>query len=177
MVSSCIHALAIYTNIVNSSTLFVLSAMIIGFNHNFQCVNESDAPRGAGFFGILINVMTLRESEREHWMLYRLLSNATARVVSFEYFQDLNFDARFGGEQTDPIEQMDFLAPGETVIRPLRTEIRNDFVLEDEECYSIQISPIDIPGLREIFMCDYKNSFLCIHTICIKDDDGKVLKV
>ena len=56
------------------------------------------------------------------------------------------------------------------------TAIRNDFRPEYEECYSIQISPID---LKEVFMCDFVDtsstppmSFFCEHTICIEDDDG-----
>ena len=76
---------------------------------------------------------------------------------------------------------MDVLLPGRRFIDPLLTAIRNDFVLEDGECYSIQITPIDIPGLRESFICNYVDrsaippkSFFCEHTICIEDDECKV---
>ena len=134
---------------------------------------------GVDEFSLFINVATLRVSEREHRMLYRVLSSGTARVVSLEFRDNLEFDARFGIVQADPILQEDVLLPGRDSIIPLRTAIRNDFVLEDEECYSIQISPIDTPGLRELFMCDFVNtsvippmSFFCEHTICIEDDDG-----
>ena len=55
------------------------------------------------------------------------------------------------------------------------------YIPENEECYAIQISPIDIPGLRELFMCDFVDksstppmSFFCEHTICIANDDGKL---
>ena len=67
------------------------------------------------------------------------------------------------------------MLPGRDFINPLQTAIRNDFVPEDEKCYSI---PIDIPG---IFMCDFVDaslisprSFFCEHTICIEDNDGKL---
>ena len=135
---------------------------------------------GVDAFPLQIDVATLRVSEREHRMLYRVLSSGTAIVVSFEFFDNLDFDARFGGVQADPIEQRDQLLPGRDIINPLITAIRNDFIPEDEECYSIQISPIDIPGLRELFMCDVVDtsstppmSFFCVHTICIANDDGK----
>ena len=135
---------------------------------------------GVDEFPLEIDVATLRVSEREHRMLYRVLSSGTAIVVSFAFFDNMDFDARFGGVQADPIEQRDQLLPGRDIINPLITAIRNDFVPEDEECYSIQISPIDIPGLRELFMCDFVDtsstppmSFFCEHTICIANDDGK----
>ena len=114
-------------------------------------------------------------------MLYRVLSSGNARVVSFVFRENLYFDARFGFVQADPIEQEDQLLPGRHHISPLQTAIRNDFVPEDEECYSIRLSPIGIPGLRELFMCDFVDtsstpprSFFCEHTICIEDDDGKI---
>ena len=147
--------------------------MVIGFASSTQYVNESDAASGSDSFGISIEVATLRMSEIEYGIIYRLLSNATARVVSFEYFQDLDFDARFGTIQGDPIEEQDTLNPGENS-RPIFTEVRNDFIPEDEECYSIQISPADIPGLQELFMCGYSGGFFCVHTICIKDDEGNL---
>ena len=135
---------------------------------------------GVGEFPLEIDIATLRVSEREHRMLYRVLSSGTAIVVSFASVDNLDFDARFGGVQADPIEQKDQLLPGRDIINPLITAIRNDFIPEDEEYYSIQISPIDIPGLREFFMCDVVDtsstppmSFFCEHTICIANDDGK----
>ena len=130
-------------------------------------------------FPLQIDVATLRVSEREHRMLYRVLSSSTATVVSFEFRDNLDYDARFGAVQADPIVQRDQLLPGRDFITPLPTAIRNDFVLEDEECYSIRLSPIDTPGLRELFICDFVDtsstspmSFFCEHTICIEDDDG-----
>ena len=154
--------------------------MVIGFSERRQTVSEGQVP-GVDEFPLQIDVATLRVSEREHRMLYRVLSSGTADVVSFSYFYNLDFDARFGVVQADPIEQEDQLLPGRDSIIPLQTAIRNDFVPEDEECYSIQISPIDIPGLRELFMCDFVDtsvipplSFFCEHTICIANDDGKI---
>ena len=154
--------------------------MVIGFTERRRTVSESLVP-GVDEFTFQIDVATLRVSEREYGMLYRLLSSSTADVVSFAFFYDLDFDARFGVAKADPIEQRDQLLPGRDSIIPLQTAIRNDFVPEDEECYSIQISPIDIPGLKELFTCDFvdtsvipPSSFFCQHTICIEDNDSKL---
>ena len=151
--------------------------MVIGFTERRQTVSEGEVP-GADSFSIVIDVAPSRVSEREHQMLYHLLSTGTTTVVSFVYLGS-NFDARFGAYEADPIEQRDVLDPGEPTIRPLITEIRNDFIHEDEECYSIRISPLDIPGLRELFMCnlmdtsDPTENLFFEHMICIEDDDGK----
>ena len=154
--------------------------MVIGFTERRRTVSEGLVP-GVDEFPLEINVATLRVSEREYRMLYRVLSSGTATVVSFEFWDNLDFDARFGVVQADPIEQQYQLLPGRNFTSPLQTAIRNDFVPEDEECYSIQISPIDIPGLRELFMCDFVDTsstppmtFFCEHTICIEDDDCKL---
>ena len=152
--------------------------MVIGFTERRRTVSE-DLVQGVDEFPLAIDVAILRVSERQHPM-YRVLSSSTATVVSFSFFDNLNFDARFGAIQADPIEEEDQLLPGRDSINPLQTAIRNDFVPEDEECYSIQISPIDIPGLREFFICDFVDtsstpptSFFCEHTICIEDGDSK----
>ena len=154
--------------------------MVIGFTERRRTVSEGQVP-GVHEFPLQIDVATLRVSEREHRMLYRVLSSGTARVVSFEFRDNLDIDARFGAMQADRIEERHSLLPGRDSIIPLQTAIRNDFVPEDEECYSIRLYPIDIPGLRELFMCDFVDtsvippmSFFCEHTICIVDDDGKI---
>ena len=154
--------------------------MVIGFTERRRTVSEGLFP-DSDEFPLQIDIATLRVSERLHRMLYRVLSSGTARVVSLAFRDNLNYDARFGTVQADPIEEEDRLLPLRDFITPLPTAIRNDFVLEDEECYSIRLSPIDIPGLRELFMCDFVDttstppmSFFCEHTICIEDDDGKI---
>ena len=154
--------------------------MVIGFTERRRTVSEGLFP-DSDEFPLQIDVATLRVSEREHRMLYRVLSSGTATVVSLEFRDNLDYDARFGTVQADPIEQRDLLLPGRDFITPLPTAIRNDLIPEDEECYTIQISPIDIPGLRELFVCDFVDtsstppmSFFCEHTICIANDDGKL---
>ena len=158
--------------------------MVIGFTERKRTVSEGHVP-GVEEFPLEIDVATLRVSEREHWpMLFRVLSSGTARVVSFEFRDNLDYDARFGFVEADPIEQEDRLLQGRDFIDPLQTAIRNDFVPEDEECYSIQIPPIDLPGLKELFSCDFADTsstpptnFFCEHTICIEDDDGNYISI
>ena len=152
--------------------------MVFGFTERRQTVSEGQVP-GVDEFPLQIDVATLRVSERENRMLYRVLSSGTADIVSFEFIGNFDYDARFGGFQSDPIEQTGVLLPGSSFINPLITAIRNDFRPEYEECYSIQISPLDIPGLKELPMCNFADTsstppmiFFCEHTICIEDDDG-----
>ena len=169
--------------IYDGSLSFSLIVMVIGFTEERQCIPEDLIP-GVDSFTFFIDLATLMVSEREHRMLFRLLASGAATVVSFASFSATDFDARFGGQEADPIEEMDFLDPGEDTVRPRRTEIINDFIPEDEECFTIQISPIDIPGLRELFKCDFMDmsttpptNYSCEHTICIKDDDGKIITI
>ena len=70
--------------------------MVIGFTEERQYVSENQVP-GVNEFLVFIELATLRISEREHRMLYRLLSNGTAIVVSFASFSAKDFDARYGG--------------------------------------------------------------------------------
>ena len=155
--------------------------MVIGFTERRRTVSEGLVP-GVDEFPLAIDIATLRVSEREHRMLYRVLSSGTARVVSFDFFDNFDYDARFGAVQADPLEQEDQLLPGRSLIdQPLSTAIRNDFRIEAEECYSIRIFPILIPGLREVFMCNDDDTnptnYFCTHTICIQNDDGKVMRI
>ena len=155
--------------------------MVIGFTEERQCIPEDLIP-GVDSFLVSIDLATLRVSERVHGMLFRLLASGAATVVSFASFFATDFDARFGGMEGDPIEELDFLEPGEDTVASRRTQIINDFIPEDEECFTIRISPIDVPGLKFIFMCDFVDmsttpptNYFCDHTICIKDDDGKII--
>ena len=154
--------------------------MVIGFTERRRTVSEGLVP-GIDEFPLQIDVATLRVSERLHRMLYRVLSSSTATVVSLDFTDNLDYDARFGVVQADPLEQEDQLLPGINFIVPLSTAIRNDFVSEVEECYSLRIFPIAIPGLREVFMCNDDDTnptnYFCTHTICIQDDDGKVMRI
>ena len=69
---------------VGNELFLSLSAMVIGFTERRHTVSEGLVP-GVDEFPLQIDVDTLRVSEREHRMLYRVLSSGTADVVSFEF--------------------------------------------------------------------------------------------
>ena len=153
--------------------------MVIGFTQRRQTVSEGDTPLGGDSFPLEINVAPRNFSEIVHRMVYRVLSTGSATVVPFGSSEQLNVDVRFGSV-ADPIKEFDTLNVGETNISPLVVVILNDFVPEDNECFSIQISPEDVSGSRELFLCDYiddisHRNFSCEHTVCIEDDDGEFI--
>ena len=151
--------------------------MIIGFTERIQTVSEGH--KGAvDLFPLQINVSSLRTSEREHPMLFRLLECCTNATVETLVPASNVFDATFGHREhpSDPIEDIKDLPLGErTISSPLLTLIRNDLIPEEIECYTIRIFPVDVPGRRELFTCYEDNagadSYFCEHTICIEDDD------
>ena len=147
--------------------LFV-AEMIIGFTERIRTVFQQ------------INVSSLRTSERVHPMLFLILESSNNATVETHTPSSIIYDATFGrrGNLDDPIEDTLDLLPGQRTFfhRPL-TVIRNDFIPEEKECFTIRIFPVGIPGRRELFTCNEDNagadSYFCEHTICIEDDDGK----
>ena len=158
--------------------------MVIGFSQRFQTVSESDGIEG-DFFPIDIPVATLRPAERVHPMLFSLqLSDSTAVVEPAHDITSTLIDAVFGnrderGENNGPIQEEFDLRHLQATIPPLPAGIINDLRFEDEECFSLRISPIDVPGYRDLFSCNEDDSrqttYYCETTICIEDDDGRLL--
>ena len=156
-----------------------IAEMIIGFTERIRTVSEGQYG-AVELFPLQIIVSSLRTSEREHRMDFHLLESSTNATVETYISASNMFDATFGqrGNLDDPITQSRDLFPGErTISFRLLTYIRNDFVPEEIECYTIRIFPVDDPGRRELFTCNEDNagadSYFCEHTICIEDDDGK----
>ena len=156
--------------------------MVIGFTQRRRTVSESQAAQGADGFTLVIGIVSQRTSEQEYRVLFRVEEGSGSAIVEANFIQfDPNFDARFGSreEESDPIVDARDLVAGNLELRtPLTTFVRNDFLAEDEECYTIGIQSPDVIGVRDIFECyddDFPNatSFFCLHTICIEDDDGK----
>ena len=142
---------------------------------------ENETLPGEDFFSIDIGVATLRTAEREHPMVFRLQSGGTAIVEPGGSLENPLLDAVFGTrDQMDddaPIQQEFDLERLVAVIPSLPAEIRNDLRPEEEECFTIRIFPVDVPGRRELFDCNEDDSgatnFFCETTICICDDDGR----
>ena len=144
-------------------------------------MSESDAPEEEEFFTIDIGVATLRPSEREHPMIFRVQLFASTAIVEPDYSTNPLFDVVFGtrDQPNSPLQEEFNLEYLVTNIPPLTAVIRDDRRPEDEECFIIRIFPRDAPGRKALFYCyeDYYNSdatsYFCATTICIEDDDGR----
>ena len=158
---------------------FIILVMVIGFTQRMVTISESMALPGEDFFNIDISVSTLRTSEREHPMVFRLQeSTSSAIVVPGGDLSNKFLDAVFGTRaHSDDLIQQEFdLDVLVETIPSLPVDIRNDFFIEDEECFTIRIYAVDVPGRLELFRCNEEGpNFFCKHTICIQDDDGKNL--
>ena len=155
--------------------------MIIGFTERIRTVSEGEVP-GVDLFQLQINVTSLRTSEREYPMGFRLQESISNATIETQIPSSPVFDATFGRRENsdDPVEERRNLAPGLlTVQPPLLTAIRNDFIPEHKECYTIYIFLVDVLGRREFFDCNIDevgaDNYFCQHTICIEDDDGESL--
>ena len=154
--------------------------MIIGFTERVRTVPEN----GVDEFDLnplLVAIATLRTSERDHFMIFRYLESDSRAIVDPLDISTANFDVIFGirDRPSNPIEVHLDLEAGESLIQPLFLSIRNDFVLEEEECFTLRIIPADVPGRDELFKCnedgENADNYYCEHTICIADDDGKLV--
>ena len=144
---------------------------------------ENEALPGEDFISIAIGVATLRTAEREHPMVFRLESDGTAIVAPGNSQENTLFDIIFGTrdpmDDDSPIQEEFNLERLVVVIPSLLVDIRNDKRPEDEECFTIRIFPIDVPGRRLLFDCNEDEegatNFFCETTICICDDDGRLM--
>ena len=156
--------------------------MIIGFTQRTRTISEGEEDHAIELFQLQVNLTTLRTSERVHPMTIRVQwSSSTAIVEPLLVQTDPDFDAVFGSRDLPgrPIREAVVWAPGASTIPPLLVAIRNDFIPEEEECFTIRIFPDDHPhGYRDFFMCNGDSagadSYFCQHTICITDDDGEL---
>ena len=154
--------------------------MIIGFTERRRTVSEGGALSGLDTF-LPIPLATLRTAEREHPMNIRLqVSSSTAIVEPMGRVVNQLYDATFGTRDryyNDPIEVFFVLDALEDTIRSEATFIRDDLRPEDEECFTIRVIPVDVPGRRELFTCNEDDSgainYFCQTEICIEDDDGR----
>ena len=163
-----------------SAIVIHLTAMIIGFTTRTVYVSENDAEPGFEVWLLPIEVATVRTAEREHPMNFRLqVSSSSATVESIGAVVDPLYDATFGSRDSidDPIEVFFVLEALQDTISPLTTFIRDDRRPENEECFTIRILPVDVPGRRYLFTCNEDDSgatnYFCQAEICIENDDGR----
>ena len=147
--------------------------MIIGFTERSQNVSEDEVPED-NLRQIQINVSSPRTSEREHPMVFRLLEGSSTAIVEPLESQIIpEFDALFGYRDNvgDSIEVKFEFQIGMNTTHLLGL-IRNDIYPENKECFTVQIIPGDVVGIKKLFSCNYANKYFCEHTICI-ESDGK----
>ena len=146
--------------------------MVIGFTQRFRTVAESNPLEE--YLLIDIDVASLRSSEREHLVIFRVESGGTAIVEPFNVTTNPRFDAQFGtrDEYNASIIDQRIIIPGEReLISPLSARIRADFRPELEECFTIHLFPDNV---SELFSCneDDSDNYFCETTICIEESDG-----
>ena len=163
-----------------SAIVIHLTAMIIGFTTRTVCVPENNTELGFDIYLLPIEVATVRTAEREHPMNFRVQGASSSAIV--EPIGDVVnqlYDAIFGTRNNtgDPIEEFFILEALEDTIDNRIAFIRDDLRRENEECFTIRIFPVDVPGRRERFTCneDYsgEDNYFCQTEICIMDNDGR----
>ena len=154
--------------------------MIVGFTTRTEYVPENNAQPGFDVFPLSIEVATVRTAERGHPMIFRVQEASSSAIV--EPIGDVVnqlYDAIFGTRNNigEPIEEFFILEALEDTIDYRIAFIRDDRRPEDQECFTIRINPVDVPGRREPFTCNEDDSgadnYFCQTEICIEDDDGR----
>ena len=156
--------------------------MLIGFTERSRTVSEAMTVPGFDIFHLLIEVATLRTDRREHPMIFRILGASSSAIVEpIGGVVDPLYDATFGTRVNigGPIEEYFVLEALEDTIPPRTAFIRDDRRPENEDCFTVRIFPVDVPGRPELFLCNEDGigatNYFCETDICIEDDDGKWL--
>ena len=136
-------------------------------------MRENLYPR-ATVFSIFLTLHSLRESEIEHPIVISV-TDSTATVTDNSIY-DETWDAAFGFQnETSHV----LLTPGATEITSILLWIMNDINSEDNETFTLRVSPSDVRGIRCNFECydggedPVEGNYFCSHTITIIDEDGK----
>ena len=149
--------------------------MFVGFTERRTNISErTDVP--VDVYRIAIEVSTERTSELIHTSTIYVVESKTATVESFSS-HSLFYDALFGTIVVpgDPLQEVHLLRSGERRYQDIQLSIRNDFLIENEECFTLSISTRNHFGQEALCNADddsSASSYFCEHTICIEDDDG-----
>ena len=152
-------------------------AMILGFGERRQTVSEADATSGQEFINRQIFITSLRTSEISHMVGVRSVIRGEPIIEPGDgSIQNPMFDGLFGNRELDTINNLVFievLGVNTTTMPGLHVTIRDDFMPEDEECFVLSIFQVNPEFSIENFRCNVAGTqFLCIHEICITDNDG-----
>ena len=144
-------------------------AMILGFGERRQTVSEADT------INIDILITSLRISEIDYLVGIRSVVEGQPIIEPLNNVQNPMFDGTFGSREENAINNLvriENLKIDTTQFPVLQAFIRDDFLPEEEECFDLSIFPVS-PQEMINFVCNVAgDAFLCIHTICIEDDDG-----
>ena len=147
--------------------------MLIGFTERTQTVSEGET-QPEEFISITVNVITNRISELNYTVYIQYQDVIGRAIVEPLSSNDIEYDALFGErlDSNKPIQEIQEIRSGQNSTS-IELMIFNDLIPEEEECFSLRMQAID-PSLRSLPKCNENgDSFLCSHTICIIDDDGK----
>ncbi|CAI8053959.1 P-selectin [Geodia barretti] len=161
---------AAVVNVTNNEALG-MAMVTIGFTQRSQTVSEASVLPGRDLLhlpGIAAAAQT--PATRDYTVVFEHIEFSSTAIVN-GIPVDPGLDALFGLGSGRPLQYLSLLSLGEAIISPPSVAIRNDFVIEELECFTIRIF---IEG-GVPFMCnneDTASNFSCTHTICIEDDDG-----
>ena len=146
--------------------------MILGFGERRQTVSEADATSGEKNFTLNISISSLRTSELEHTVKIHSYIYGEPAIEPSNDIQNPMFDGTFGQQEySSLLRQIEVLRINTTVLPPLQVLIRDDVIPEEEECFELTI--VLHPYYLFLFTCNYAgDEFLCMHEICIVDNDG-----
>ena len=150
-------------------------AMILGFGQRRQTVSEAETLSGQEGINREIFITSLRNSEIEYSVGVRSVIEGEPCIEPSDDVRDPLFDGTFGSREVNTINNLviiENLRIGTMVLPALQVFIRDDKLPEDEECFDLSIFPVS-PQEMINFVCNAAgDDFVCIHTICIEDDDG-----
>ena len=130
-------------------------------------------------FPIVRTVHSLRQSEIEYTFVV-MLTDATAIVTEVSNPVG-TWDVAFGvRSEISDVHLLSYsLHPGETVRSGIRALIWNDFNAEDNETFTLRVSPMDFCGITCDFKCyndgddPVEGNYFCSHTVTIVDGEGQ----
>ena len=160
-----------------NSESFPTVAMILGFSERTRTVSEGDTLiSGDDQFAIDIIITSMRTSEIAYTVGTRSVIEGQPIIEPSDNVQNPMFDGFFGTREANTINNLvhsDLLSVNTSMLPPLRVTVRDDVMLEEEECFELSIFQVDPEEMTENFVCNLAgDEFLCEHTFCIADDDG-----
>ena len=160
-------------------TLFSVAKTFIGFSQRNQVVSESDALPGTYGFHLPVPIHSSGSESRDFPVNVRVLPAAgNSTVEATNTLFNPAYDALFGTKESihDPIQENLVVVAGSRDLQ-LVFFIRNDFLPEGLECFTLELRGSNAEGYRTTSDC-YDDGgdldatdYFCKQTICIEDDD------